>query len=626
VGRHAEALPLLGRALGIAREAGFGLDEAVASLYLATSLTALGRTGEALAAAERALTLQRENGTPDDVSEGLSVLAAALARAGRLDQARAAAEEAVALTEARRVATAGTGAGGSFVGARRRRYEVLVDVLARLEEREPGRGHAAAALAVSEQAHARGLLELLRESRIDLRQGVDPALLGQEDSAAAAHAAASGRQARLAAAGTSSAAELAAAGDALQVATRELDEARARIRAHSPRYAEVVQGRILGAAEIQREAGSDGLVLEYFLGEERSYLWAVDQDGVSLHRLAGRQVLEEAARRLHRCWSERGGRAEEQRLAGDASRLLLGPVAARLRDRRLVVVADGALHYLPFAALPVPGTRERVVASHEVVNLPSMSALAALRRQVADRPAAPLAVAVVADPVFEARDPRVTGAGPRLALAALPDSLARSGRDLGLRGLERLPATRREAEAIAALSPPDQTRLAVDFGASRAFVVGGDLARYRVVHFATHGLLDNRHPELSGLVLSLVDESGAPQDGFLRTGDVFGLRLGADLVVLSACQTALGREQRGEGLVGLTRGFMYAGAPRVVASLWMVPDGATAELMRRFYQGLLAQGRPAAAALREAQRSMAADPRWSAPYAWAGFTLQGLWE
>ena len=205
-------------------------------------------------------------------------------------------------------------------------------------------------------------------------------------------------------------------------------------------------------------------------------------------------------------------------------------------------------------------------------------------------------------------------------------AVQRIGDIRGRAGLARLPFSREEAASIAALARPKDMLSATDFAANRSAALGAALADYRVVHFATHGLIDSERPELSGLVLSLVTDRGAPQDGFLRLHDIFNMRLNADLVVLSACQTALGKEIRGEGLVGLTRAFMYAGAPRVVASLWQVSDLATAELMKRFYPGMLQRHLPAAAALRAAQLDMSADPRWAPPYFWAGFVLQGDWR
>jgi CHAT domain-containing protein len=206
------------------------------------------------------------------------------------------------------------------------------------------------------------------------------------------------------------------------------------------------------------------------------------------------------------------------------------------------------------------------------------------------------------------------------------DEARRSAGEAGLADLVRLPFSRFEAEEIARIADQEATRLALDFAASRALATSAEIGRYRIVHFATHGLLNSRHPELSGVVLSLVDDQGRPQNGFLRLYDIYNLEMTADLVVLSACQTALGKEVRGEGLIGLTRGFMYAGTPRVVATLWRIDDRATAELMRRFYRGLWEQGLRPAAALRAAQASMWQETGWRAPHFWAAFTFQGEWR
>src|SRR5207244_13170327 len=175
--------------------------------------------------------------------------------------------------------------------------------------------------------------------------------------------------------------------------------------------------------------------------------------------------------------------------------------------------------------------------------------------------------------------------------------------------------------------PPGQGMQALDFKASRATVMSPVLGQYRMVHFATHGLVDSKHPELSGLVLSLVDEQGRPQNGFLGLQDIYNLNLPAELVVLSACETGLGKSIQGEGLVGLTRGFMYAGATRVVASLWKIDDLATAELMKQFYQGMLGREHLSpAAALRAAQLAMLKKRNREAPYYWAAFSLLGEWK
>ena len=326
--------------------------------------------------------------------------------------------------------------------------------------------------------------------------------------------------------------------------------------------------------------------------------------------------------------------------------------------KRLLIVSEGSLQYIPFSALPVPEKRVEVsdrrvsssprrrasstplIQGHEIVSLPSASVLGVLRRELGERRSAPKALAVVADPVFDKNDQRVRATIRATVQPAeeqhqiekdskkttRPSDLQRATKELGLTSFDRLVLSRREADLIAALASRGQPLKALDFAASRATATSPELGQYRILHFATHSLLNNQQPELSGIVLSLVDEQGRQQDGFLRLYEIYNLKLQADLVVLSACQTALGKEIKGEGLVGLTRGFMYAGTPRVVASLWKVSDEATAELMKRFYQNMLRDGLRPAAALRAAQVSMLKEKQWTAAYYWAGFVLQGEWK
>jgi CHAT domain-containing protein len=340
--------------------------------------------------------------------------------------------------------------------------------------------------------------------------------------------------------------------------------------------------------------------------------------------------------------------------AAELSRMLLGPVASQLGRKRLVIVADGALQYIPFSALPSPppwndegrnsgAESQPLFVEHEIVSLPSASTLATLRRETAGRKPAVKSLAVLADPVFTDDDARVgrnagkAGAKEKTKSADSDETdvgflqMTRSGRETGVTGAEgafgRLLSTRREAAAISALVPERERMQALDFKASRTTALRPELGDYRIIHFATHGLLNNIHPELSGIVLSLVDKEGHQQDGFLWLQDIYNLKLSAELVTLSACQTGLGKEIKGEGLIGLARGFMYAGAPRVVASLWKVDDRATSELMKRFYQGMLGPEalRPAEA-LRQAQLSIWKEKQWREPYYWAAFVLHGDWK
>jgi CHAT domain-containing protein len=317
--------------------------------------------------------------------------------------------------------------------------------------------------------------------------------------------------------------------------------------------------------------------------------------------------------------------------------MILGPPAKDMAGKRLLIVADGALQYIPFGALPEPRQGSAhplpLMSEHVIVSLPSIAILKILRQEEAARKEPAKTVAVLADPVFAANDGRLarknSPASSEVVAQRSPDAaderLTRSVRDAGLLHLPRLPYTRKEAEEILAMSPRASSMGATDFNANRTQALDPKLGSYKFVHFATHGLIDNQHPELSGLVLSLFNEQGKPVEGFLPLEDIYNLNLPVDMVVLSACDTGLGKEISGEGLLGLTRGFMYAGASRVVASLWKVNDVATAELMQRFYRGILHDQLPAAAALRQAQLQML-QTRWSSPYYWAAFQIHGEWK
>jgi CHAT domain-containing protein len=340
---------------------------------------------------------------------------------------------------------------------------------------------------------------------------------------------------------------------------------------------------------------------------------------------------------------------EDERVAECAarlSRLLLAPSRALLAGRRLVIAADGSLQHVPFAVLSDPSDQHRraprpLIVGHEIVVLPSASAATLLRRRAATRAEPPKTIAVFADPVFDAADPRVPRASVRAAVgrrgsepsaemppADTPTGVTRSADTPdGRPEFLRLPYTRIEADAILALVPPARRTRAIDFDASLAAILDPALARHRILHIASHARLESAHPQLSAIALSTVDQAGRPIDGLLRLHHVYALDLPVDLVVLSACETALGEDLRGEGLASLARGFLYAGARGVLGSLWRVDDEGTTALMVAFYRGMLGPRHLApAAALRQAQLALWRDPRWRAPFFWSGFLLQGDWR
>lgn len=555
---------------------------------------------------------------------------------GKLSDAHLHIESALSLVESIRANVGGQELRTSYFASVQDYYTLYIDVLMRLHKQRPAEGYAVAALLASERARARSLIELLTESRVEIRQGVDPALLDRERILRQQLNVTAERQTRLLSR-THTEQQVGEINKEIQTLTSEYQATQTQIRATSPRYAALTQPQPLTLVEIKQLLDSETVILEYSLGEDRSYLWTVTNASVDSYELPGRAEIEEDARRIYDAYRTNNA-VEVKKASADVSRKLLAPAARHLGRRRLLIVASGALQYLPFGALHAVATAPSrpLIADCEIVILPSASTLAVLRRELSGRQQAAKSVAVLADPVFDRNDPRVNlvlsekpsgeSAGSPKSANASVTSLERSAREVGLLSFDRLRSTRREAEDIIASTRLGTGLKALDFEASRATAVSGELAQYRIVHFATHGMLNNQHPELSGLVLSLVDERGQPQDGFLRAHEVYNMKLGADLVVLSGCQTALGKEAKGEGLLGLTRGFMYAGSPRVVASLWQVPDRATAELMKRFYRGMLVEGLQPAAALRAAQVAMLKDKRWNAPYYWAAFVLQGEWR
>src|SRR5580698_1069180 len=592
------------------------------------------RAREAL---DQALHSYQSLGMRTGAADTLYELAALDRDRGRLPEANAKIAKSLDILDA-----TGAGAGSAetrmlFAAAHRKSYDLAIDVAMRLHDNPK-------AFELSERARARTFVDLIRGARLDIRQGVDPALLERERST---QESLNEKQARL----TRLLAESHNSGTAAQ-AKKEIDglvedyqSVEADIRRTSPRYAALLEPHSLSLSDVQSELpDSQTALAEFWLGEDRSYGWLVTKTECRGFELPRRKEIETLARTAYSALTARNVTRDETpeqmqarvsasdrefaQVSSELSRILLGKMTGLSGARRLWVVSDGALEYLPFAALPTPGSSEPLIVSHQIVRLPSASVLAEVRQQLAARRPALRSVAVFADPVFQADDERVVKSNDervvRSQTPARPSSdVPRGAEDVDLATLPRLWFSRREAEAVAALAPRGAVREALDFDASRAEAQKPVLADYRVLHFATHAFLDSRHPELSGLVLSMVDRAGRPQDGFLRLNEIYNLKLNADLVVLSGCQTALGQEVRSEGLVGLTRGFMYAGAPRVLASLWDVRDRATAEFMSRFYEPLLRRHLPPEDALRSAQLAMMQDRRWSQPYFWAAFTMQG---
>jgi CHAT domain-containing protein/tetratricopeptide (TPR) repeat protein len=588
------------------------------------ALAEIARTGllsahpeKAVEASEQALVEFRAIGDGTHQALSLETIARAESELGNLPAARQSMEEALRLTEQNRGATSSDQLRASFFATRQDSYTFYVDVLMRM-------GNTEAALQANESSRARSLLDMLAASGTDIREGVDPKLMARERDLSDRLNAKGSRLLPLLGRDDPQAAALSAEIRDLQFEYQDVESA---IRSASPRYAALTQPAPLTLAEIRRQVlDPNTLLLEYSLGEKTSWLWTVSTDQVHAFALQSRSAIEAQATRVYELLATHRPDAEVAPAIRKLSGMVLAPAASVLGDKRLAIVADGALQRIPFALLaPTP---------REIAMLPSASAIAALRTQVAGRAPASKLLAVFADPVFDSSDPRAHGQPVVLAQSQEPGAsrllehlaIAQSGTSDARLRIPRLPFTSQEADAILQVAHDPSDLKATGFDASRAEALSGVLGQYRYLHFATHGYLDTERPELSALVLSQFDQQGRPVDGFLRVNDIYNSRLAADLVVLSACQTGLGKEVRGEGLMGLTRAFMYAGVPRVIVSLWSVDDRATAELMAAFYRSLLRDGKRPSEALLDAQIELRKHKEWQSPYYWAAFVQQGDWK
>lgn len=672
LGNKRQALDYYKQALLLHDSLGDRRGEAYALNGVGKVYDAWGDTKTALAYYNESLVLNRETADRFGEVSTLFNIARLERDIGDLTDARAHIDAATSKVELLRAGVASQELRASFLATVRQNFELSIDLLMLSHKQNPSQGFDAKALSTSEQARARSLIEMLVEARADIRPGVDAALLERERSLQQLLSTKAERYSLLLA-GKHTEEQANAAAKEIDSTTIDFQQIQAQIRFTSPRYAALTQPQPLSLKGIQEQVlDPDTLLLEYALGDQRSYLWAVTSDSLASFELPKRADIEAAARRVYDLLTaqnqivnsetemQKGRRvaradADYWKAIAALSQMVIGPVASQLGTKRLLIVADGALQYIPFGALPAPTpmgmavsarklakqdmdeaptpSSRPLIVEHEIVSLPSASTLAVMRRELANRKSAPKAVAVLADPVFSRFDPRVNssqGGASRQGGVSTARDFERAIKEVRVSrkrsGVARLPFSRTEAAAIKAAAPAGQSMEAVDFDASRATATSEELSQYRIIHFATHGLLNSQHPQLSGMVFSLVDRHGKSQNGFLRLHEVYNLNLPAELVVLSACQTGLGKDVKGEGLVGLTRGFMYAGAARVVASLWGVDDSATAELMKRFYAKMLGDGLRPAAALRDAQVEMWKQKRWQTPYYWAGFMLQGEWR
>jgi CHAT domain-containing protein len=558
-------------------------------------------------------------------------------KGGNYDAAEAFLKQSLENTELIRSTATGRELTEAFSASVHARYAAYVECLMRKHKLEPSRGLDVMAFQASELARARSLAELLRDTQTNLLTGVDAEnakrvktlrqmLRAKEDYLIELLARANNK------------AELAEVETSLTRLREEYQQMLEKIRSHNPAFDRISQPMNYSLQQIQQNVIEDNqtVLLEYFLGAEASYVWLVTSNSFEAFEIPKEAIVAESVNNLYDLLTQEAGAETDARIGAAASELgkmILGPVSNQLAGRRVIVVADGALNYIPFQVLS--SGDKLLIEESEVINAPSASILGELRQELSKRRPAERTLAAFGDAVFPSNyaERRDSESGEQFAVEQNDSLLARAmSRDITVRGdslkpeeIQELFYARLELKNIRDLAGRTSF-VATGFDATRQELESTDLSQYSILHLATHGVLDPKRPEKSGFLLSLVDRNGSPQDGFITMTDVYRLKAPVDLVVLSACRTGLGKEVQGEGLIGLTRGFMHAGASSVASSLWRVDDEATTELMKHFYVNMLQKNMTPASALREAQNTIRQDPRWKSPHYWAAFTLQGEYK
>jgi CHAT domain-containing protein/Tfp pilus assembly protein PilF len=613
--RPTEALPPLHKALELARASGNRSQEGTTLLALGLANAALGQAGPEAESLDQAIAVGKAIGYQAVIAPALLWRALLSRDQGRLEAARTDVEEALKVVESTRRSLAGDLLRVGFSATKQSYYDLDLDLLLGLDQRHPETDqYRVLAFEASERARARGLLDLLAEGRIDLSQGLDPDLR-RRDADLSNQLSRTQRQLESSGVKPEQLARL-------QEDVRKLDQQREQldleIRTRNQRYAEVRYPVPLKLQEIQsRILDGQTALLEFSLGEKRSTLFVVTHKELHVYPLPAAHEISERVRRL-RADLERDTLLTQRDYTETAFQLyrdLLAPASEALEGQlNLLIVPDGVLYYVPFEALLTEPAKDRswrdlpyLLRRHSVAYVPSASVLASLREP---RPEPPRTVRkqVAAFAPFATSGPADAHRGPAPDTAHGP-----------LPRLKPLPASSREVLEISRLYPEAALRFLGGEADESTFKHNPEVAAARRLHLATHAQIDEARPELSALIFS---RGGSGEDGYLDVREIFGLKLSADLAVLSACETGLGKEVTGEGLVGLTRAFFYAGVPSLVVSLWNVVDGPTPELMRDFYQSM-DQLQDKSKALQKAKLTMIDRGTYAYPTYWAPFILLG---
>ena len=571
-------------------------------------------------------------------SETLICIATLYAAKGQTGVALETASKAIQITDNLDVQIDNSQLKATYFSSVYNRYELIINLLMRMAEEKSDEGFSVQALQASEKARARSLLETMQLSVANFTRDAPPQMVQREKQLSNDLNTKRNRLTELLSANAGKDEEKTAEGEAREV-ERELEDVKAELKQTSPIYSAIRNPAQFDVQKFQQEVlDGDTVFLEFSLGEKDSYLWVIGRKEVTHYVLPPRERLEAQIGDLLELLRAREQKPDEsietynarvndseQRypvVASDLSRELLGPAAEKIKGKRLIVSPDGKIAYLPLSALPSPNseTGEPLVVTNEIIYSPSASILSLLKGiELRPRIEPTKNLLVFADPVFAASDERL--GGNKLDQGVFQTSFAMMRSAESIKDLARLPASQTEATSVSAIAT--NSTVVTGFAANRDRVLNSDLADYKVIHFATHGIFNEENPDLSGILLSLYDERGATSEGFIRAADIYGMNLNADMIVLSSCNSGVGKEVRGEGMIGLNAAFLQAGSHSVVSSLWKVDDNATEILMREFYGAMADGSSTPAQALRKAQLSMMHDVRYRSPFYWAAFTMHG---
>lgn len=565
-------------------------------------------------------------------------------RQGQLKNARLQIYTALSAIEASRAHIDSDVLRTSYFTSKQSYYDLALEILMRLDRMSPHHGYAEQAWTVAERARARTLLDDLQEGNRADAATSDKKL---EQMGEALELKIHDMEDQLSRLG-SSPSDIAQAQQLEQKIHDMLlnaDQLEARIHASSPAYHALQEVRNISPSQFSHAVlDAKTALLEYWTGEAESYLWIVTRDGVRSFRLPGRKPLDTLVHAYQQSMLARDRYAADEDMQARQLRIrqadarlfmqsrklaaILLPTQLPSNIQRLLIVADGSLQSMPFAALESPhlqtAASRYLIERYDLVYEPSAvtaAALLAKRAEYSDRQR----IAIFADPVYSKTDARIDHVAAQPTMLA-PHPVLRGASIESMSELPRLPDSRKEAKAIAQIVGASNASLFLDFDASPQEVEEINWKTYEVAHFAAHAIVDTEHPEFSGIVLSMFHRNGSPADGVLWLHDIYRLDIPVSLVTLSGCETADGKSIPGEGINGLARAFLYAGAHSVIGTLWNVDDSSSNELMRGFYQAFLMQHLAAAASLRAAQLRVLSDADHRAPYYWAGFVLEGNWR